>query len=485
LPGRIGRYEIVRRLAVGGMAEVFLGRAKGEGGYEKLAAIKRILPHLAEDESFVGMFIDEARISARLSHGNIAQIFEFGQAGSSYFIAIEFVRGVDLRQILTHFRKREKVPPPAMVARIMSRVCAALDYAHDMCDEKGRHLEIIHRDASPSNVLVSFEGEVKLIDFGIAKAVHRGQETAVGTLKGKCSYMSPEQVTSRPMDRRSDIFAAGTVLFELLTGEHPFRATDELITLDRIRQADPIPPSKLVPSVPPELEAICLRALSLDPDQRFSTAGRMEQELDRFRRNNPLTRRKMATWVRRAFASLVEAPLIPPKRGKGELGRRLKSTMPSGSGMLDDDTEDMVTIARPEPTPPALVGVDQAPDPEAIQDLHTALKIGVDATEDAIANAIRRGPQVKDPFGPPDQGEPLADARRKKPGPGKGREGDKARRPFAMAVALSVILALGTIAAVGYKVYQGVQRGPIWLSAPDAAAGASAGTPPPDAGVDH
>ena len=444
LPARIGRYEILRRLAQGGMAEVFLGRVVGTGGYQKLVAIKRILPHLAEDKSFVGMFIDEARISAGLSHSNIAQIFDFGQAGSSFFIAIEHVRGVNLRAILNGFRKRDKVPPPAMVATIMARVASALDYAHAKKDDNGRPLRIIHRDVSPSNVLVSFEGEVKLIDFGIAKAVKRTQETAVGTLKGKSSYMSPEQVTGQPVDHRSDIFSFGTVLFELLTGEHPFRATDELITLDRIREAKPVRPRELVPAVAPELEAICLRALSKNPGERHATAGEMEQQLDHFCQEHPLSRRELSAWVKRAFRERLERPLIPGS-AVNDLGRRL-----AGEGTREAEAEadpEATRLEGPDRTPTHLEGLVQAPDPQAIMNLDTAplmVDAGLTPPQD------QELPPVPEEVQPAQVGPP-----------------PKRKRPLRGLVVLSVLLALATIAAVAYLTFTGVRRGPNWLPMPD------------------
>ncbi len=469
LPAQIGRYEILRRLAKGGMAEVFLGRAKGQGGYQKLAAIKRILPHLAEDHSFVGMFIDEARISAGLSHSNIAQIFDFGQAGSSFFIAIEYVRGVDVRAILTHYHKKEEVAPPALVAYVLSRVAGALDYAHHKPDDNGQPLRIIHRDVSPTNVLVSFEGEVKLIDFGIAKAVKRTEETAVGTLKGKCSYMSPEQVTAGNLDMRSDIFSLGTVLYEMLTGEHPFRAADELITLDRIRKAEPAPPSQLVTSVPAELEAICLRALSHAPGDRYATAGEMEAELERFSHTTPLTRRELSEWIKRAFKKRLERPLIPRGGAEG-LGRRLKGKGGEGSGPAE--------LNR---TPTPLRGMPVDPDPAAIMDLDTALRRDPDATSKEQVLVSREPPpwplEIAGSSGNPGTPAPaeveelplvpLEDIIDEVDELAPVMPPAKLHRPMGMMVILSVLLALGTIAAVGYLVYTGVQRGPHWLPKPN------------------
>ncbi len=298
----IGRYEVLHRLGSGGMAEVFLGRARGEGGFEKLVAVKRILPHLAQNHEFVSMFIDEARISATLSHSNIGQIFEFGRADEGYFLAMEFVPGVDLRGIHRRLKKQKSLAPPALAAYLIQQVCAGLEHAHGKCDPAGRPLGIVHRDVSPSNVLVSFEGEVKLIDFGIAKAARRMTETIGAGLKGKYAYMSPEQAHGRELDARSDVFGAGILLFELLTGKNPFLGEHDLATLERVRRARVAAPSSYRAEVDEELDAICLRALRREPTERFTSAGEMGEALERHARRTGFTARQAARWVRETFA---------------------------------------------------------------------------------------------------------------------------------------------------------------------------------------
>ena len=305
VPRNIGKYEILKRIAVGGMAEVFLGRVTREGGFEKLMAIKRVHPDLAAEGTFTDMFIDEARITAGLNHSNIAQIYDFGRSGNSCFQAIEFIPGVDLTHILAFFLNQNRVPPPSLVAFIMAKVCSALEYAHAKCDNMGRPLRIIHRDVSPGNVLVSFEGEIKLIDFGVAKATRRTQETAKGILKGKVAFMSPEQVKGKPLDHRSDIFSAGIMMYELLTGHHPFRTDDDIVTLELIRAGKAPPPStRLV--VPEDLEQICLKALAPRLSNRYPNAGQMERELDEFRSANPLSRQKVAAWMKKSFQDQLD-----------------------------------------------------------------------------------------------------------------------------------------------------------------------------------
>src|SRR2546425_1790066 len=230
-PIRFGKYLLLERIAVGGMAEVFAAKAFGVEGFERLLAIKQILPTMGEDPEFISMFVDEARIAVQLAHANIVQVLELGKHEESLYIAMEYVSGRDLRQLMERFRKRQEAMPLPQVCLIVAEVCEALDHAHRKRDAQGRALGIVHRDVSPQNVLVSFEGEVKLIDFGIAKAESRLQKTQSGILKGKFSYMSPEQVKGDAVDGRSDVFACGILLWELVCGERSEEHTSELQSL--------------------------------------------------------------------------------------------------------------------------------------------------------------------------------------------------------------------------------------------------------------
>jgi serine/threonine protein kinase len=256
-PVRFGPYLLLERVATGGMAEVFKAKKAGAGDF---VAIKRILPAIAQDPTFVEMFLDEARIAKELHHPNIARILDMGQVGRSPYLVMEYVYGRDLRAVLQRVRERgERVPAP-MACHVMSKVCEGLHHAHDKRDAQGEPLELVHRDVSPQNILVSTAGHVKLIDFGVAKAATKASKTHSGMLKGKLGYMSPEQVRGLPLDRRSDIFAAGIVLYELLTGERLFVGSTDFSTLERIRNVDIQPPSEVAADVPPELERIVLRA---------------------------------------------------------------------------------------------------------------------------------------------------------------------------------------------------------------------------------
>ncbi len=270
---------LLERIALGGMAEVFRAKSFGVEGFERLVAVKRILPSLVQDGEFIKMFIDEARIAANLSHQNIIQIYDLGRFDDLYYISMEYVAGRDLRLILDHFKRKKSVMDLGMAAYILSRVAEALDYAHRKRGPAGKHLKIIHRDVSPQNVLVSYEGDVKLCDFGIAKAAVQSTRTQAGVLKGKFAYMSPEQVRGRPIDHRSDLFALGVVFFEMLTGERVFLADNDYTTLENVREGKVPKPRAVNRSVSAEAEQICLKLLAKDPDRRYQFASEVFEDL--------------------------------------------------------------------------------------------------------------------------------------------------------------------------------------------------------------
>ncbi|MCY1021897.1 serine/threonine protein kinase [Pyxidicoccus sp. MSG2] len=281
-PTIFGKYLLLERVNVGGMAEVFIAKAFGVEGFERILAIKKILPTMAEDEEFITMFIDEARISVQLNHANVVHIHELGKHDDTYFIAMEYVAGRDVRTILERYRRRKEIMPTAQAVFITSKLCDGLDYAHRKKDARGQDLHIIHRDVSPQNVLISYEGEVKVIDFGIAKAANRSQKTQAGILKGKFGYMSPEQVRGMPIDRRSDIFAVGVLLYEMLTGEKLFVGESDFSTLEKVRNADVPLPREFNPNIPPGLEKVVLKALTREPEERYQWASDLAEDLMRF-----------------------------------------------------------------------------------------------------------------------------------------------------------------------------------------------------------
>ncbi|MCU0697786.1 MAG: protein kinase [Myxococcaceae bacterium] len=276
-----GRYELLRKIAAGGMGQVLLAR-KGAEGFEKLVVIKRILPHLVEDEEFFTMFVDEAKITMRLDHPNIARINEFGVENGVHFIEMEYVAGEDVRRLDKRARMANNPLPLGVILRVIADAAAGLDFAHKAKDSKGVPLNLVHRDVSPQNVLVGFDGAVKLIDFGVAKAAGRAQHTATGILKGKFPYMSPEQADGLDLDARSDVFALGIVLWELLTGKRLFKGENDLMTQRLVKACQVPPPSEVEPAVPQALDDVVLRSLAKDPNDRYADAAAFRMALEDF-----------------------------------------------------------------------------------------------------------------------------------------------------------------------------------------------------------
>lgn len=272
----VGKYELVQRLGSGGMAEVWRATVRGAAGFRKEVALKMIRREWAEDSQFVDMFVDEARLSAQLTHPNIVATLDFGRSGGRYYLALEMVEGATLRSCLHHLERKARRLDRTLGLHVIAEVAAGLDYAHRATDAEGRPLHLIHRDVNPANVLISLHGEVKLADFGIAKAAGRAAQTEAGSLKGKIPYMSPEQAWGRPLDARSDVYALGLMLQELLTGKRALEASNEIELLERARAGEMLPPG---PRVPPELQAILARALGREPEARYPTAGAMRQEV--------------------------------------------------------------------------------------------------------------------------------------------------------------------------------------------------------------
>lgn len=279
-PRNFGQYELLDRIAVGGMAEVWKARMTGVEGFQKTVAIKRILSHLTGDEDFVRMFVDEAKLAAQLNHPNIIHIYDLGKIREHYFIAMEYVEGMNLRGVLNATRKKGISLPRGLALLIAARLASALDHAHHKKDEEDRELGLVHRDVSPQNVLLSYEGDIKLCDFGIVKAVTKSSQTQMGALKGKLQYMSPEQAWGKPVDARSDLFSLGALLFEMLTGRRLFGGDSEISVLEAVRQCRFTAPRNLDPSIPEEVEEIVLEILEHDPDKRFQTAGQVQQRLE-------------------------------------------------------------------------------------------------------------------------------------------------------------------------------------------------------------
>ncbi|HEY6175475.1 MAG TPA: serine/threonine-protein kinase, partial [Kofleriaceae bacterium] len=310
---QFGPYKLVRQIAVGGMAEIHLAKTAGIAGFEKYVALKMIHPNFAEDEQFIQMLVDEAKIAVQLTHGNIAQTFDLGRVGETYYITMEYVDGADLYKILRRASERDLEMPLDVCAFIGKEVSSALDHAHRKRDHAGKSLGIVHRDVSPQNVLVSYSGEVKLVDFGIAKATMKVRQTAVGVIKGKYYYMSPEQAWGDPIDHRSDIFSAGIVLYEMITGQMMYLEEDLHKLLEMARKAEIAPPSKLRRGVPPQLERIVMHALDKVPGERYQSAGDLATDLERFlHAYSPVfTASKLSTLLRQVVGDPIQVPDDP------------------------------------------------------------------------------------------------------------------------------------------------------------------------------
>jgi tRNA A-37 threonylcarbamoyl transferase component Bud32 len=357
---RIGRYQPLRRLAVGGMAEIYLARLPGVGieGFEKLLVLKRILPQHALDPELLRMFLDEARLSATLNHANVVEVHDVGTDGEAPFFAMEYVHGANVREILRQHARaatrddaRPDVPLPlGHAVAIVAAAAAGLHYAHECLGPGGQPLGIVHRDVSPSNVLVSYDGAVKVSDFGIAKWAFQRTRTQEGTLKGKFAYMSPEQCRGRSVDARSDVFALGAILYELTTGRPAFSGDSDLDILNRIATGRADPPTwtrEGDPSAgeyPPALAAIVMRALAPDPADRFPTMGALQAALDDFARVAGLSvsAGALAAFMRELFADDIVAWQAAEKAGKS-LAEHLAT--PSAAARPVDPTDRTATDA--------------------------------------------------------------------------------------------------------------------------------------------
>jgi eukaryotic-like serine/threonine-protein kinase len=311
---QFGPYRLVRQIAVGGMAELHLAKTKGIAGFEKYCALKMIHPNFAEDEQFIQMLVDEAKIAVELTHGNIAQTFDLGHVGDTYYITMEYVDGADLYKILRRASEQDLEIPLDLCAFVAKEVASALDYAHRKRDHTGKPLGIVHRDVSPQNVLISYAGEVKLVDFGIAKATMKVRQTAVGVIKGKYYYMSPEQAWGDPIDYRSDIFSSGIVLYEMITGQMLYLEEDLHKLLDMARKADIAPPGRLRKGVPPQLERIVMHALAKQPGDRYQSAGDFASDLERFLHTYApvFTAGKVAGLIRKVIGDPMQVPIDEP-----------------------------------------------------------------------------------------------------------------------------------------------------------------------------
>jgi TonB family protein len=373
---RFGQYVLLEKIATGGMAEVWKARMRGVEGFQKIVAIKKILPHLSEDREFIDMFIDEAKLAAQLNHNNIIHIYDLGKIQSSYYIAMEFVDGHDLKTILRRAQERDLSLTLELALFIASKIAAALDYAHRKRDFENHDMGLVHRDVSPQNVLISQEGDIKLCDFGIAKAASKVSHTQAGALKGKLQYMSPEQAWGRTIDRRSDIFALATVLFEMLTNRKLFTGDNEMSILEQVREARVQPPSKLNEDVTPEIDRIVLKALTKEPADRYQTAAEMARDLDSvlYEFKPTPTSADLAIYMHRLNAA--PAILAPPPEEPAAVAQAVADT-----------------ISKPAPAPTHRTPVAVAPaHTPAVAPVHTPPGVVMPAWENRLSSEKKKPP---------------------------------------------------------------------------------------------
>lgn len=331
-PRRLGRYEVVGRLATGGMAEILLARVVGPQGFVRAVVLKRILDHLATREDFRHMFLDEARIVSRIHHDNVVQVHELGEEDGELFLAMEYLQGETVAGLMRRLVRDGERLPLALAAHIVAEAAAGLHAAHELVDEQGDPLGLVHRDASPHNLFVTYDGSVKLLDFGIARASGRFTQTEAGQIKGKFAYMSPEQCRGQPLDRRSDVFTLGTVLYELSTTRRLFVRDNDMATMRAVCREPLSPPSAYADGYPPELESICLRALERPRASRFASAeelaGQLREVVHRLASGDP--RHELGQLMQQHFAERIAS--------KDEMLRRLRAgehTMEVSAGEVD------------------------------------------------------------------------------------------------------------------------------------------------------
>lgn len=352
-PSTFGKYQILDRIAVGGMAEIYKARLDGIGGFHRTFAIKRILPHLTAHTEFVDMLVDEAKIAGLLSHANIVQILDLGQVGGTYFIAMEYVDGPDLGKVLRRCRDKGIALPVPHAVFICIEMLKGLEYAHNRQVMRGGRLvplKIVHRDISPANVLVSFQGEVKLTDFGIAKASVKALETASGVIKGRFNYFSSEQACGLEADQRADLFATGVLLYEMLTGRHPFAQDtsgawrNEAETVDAIRSGVFIQPGHVNPDVPYQLELVIEQALKVDPSERFQHATAMKDTLDRFFHDAGFifSHSTLAAFLKGLFPVEARGNEPPPMVDPAAVDEQVTRPLTASDGFSDNPGDDIL-----------------------------------------------------------------------------------------------------------------------------------------------
>jgi eukaryotic-like serine/threonine-protein kinase len=364
----VGKYQLIRKLATGGMAEVYLAKTAGAHGFEKTVVLKRILPHLAEDENFVNMFLGEAKLAAQLNHPNVVTVFDFGEDQGSYYLVMEYIDGPNLRAL---FKRANELKQPiafGAVAKIISFACEGLAFAHDFTEpDTGEPMNLVHRDISPDNILLARNGGVKVVDFGIAKASNQTHHTRTGTIKGKFAYMPPEQLRGANLDRRADIFALGIVLHELVAGVKPFDVASDATIMQAILYEKMRPASEVRPDTPPALQAIIDRSLEKDRDARYADCRAMQQDLEKYilSTGEPVGQFQLSTLVKSlATPSQSNLPPVAPKTpSHPSLAVNMATPMPSKVSIVVDPTDVRIELSKNQPAPPT----PSAPPPPPVQ----------------------------------------------------------------------------------------------------------------------
>ncbi|HTO99370.1 MAG TPA: protein kinase [Myxococcales bacterium] len=436
-----GKYFLMKKLAAGGMGEVFLARQQGPAGFQKVLVVKKILGHLTESKEFVEAFLGEARLAAQMNHRNIVQVFELGEHEGAYFIAMEYVQGKSLRDLIDATSRRKERVPAELCRSLAEQICDGASYAHNLTDLAGRSLNLVHRDLNPQNVLISYGGDVKIIDFGIAKSELSTVKTEAGMIKGKFVYMSPEQSLAKKLDKRSDIFAIGISLYEMLTGVNPFHKNNIVLTLEAVQRYEPPPPSEYDPGYAP-FDPILSRALAKDRDRRYSDAAEMQDDLRRVVLPRPPER--LGPFVSRLFRAQLEEEqqllVDSDKRMVGSARRtppRATPSKPSGASTVPDApaAEDgggtlllpnakaaKAAAAQKPATPPRPAATPRPPPPRAAAQADEAGDTLIDAGDGGSPPRAKAPPQDDAPGGtlmlnpgaappPPPSRKPAARAR--------------------------------------------------------------------------
>ena len=393
---KLGRYQVINRIASGGMAEVFLAKAVGAMGFQRLVAIKLIHANFTRDDEFVKMFIDEARIAMHLHHRNIVQVFDLDKVGDTYFIAMEFVHGVNLYDVYERIASKNRWIEPSMALYLVAEISKGLHFAHTRAGPDGKPLGIVHRDISPQNVLLSFEGEVKITDFGIATAAERLHQTAAGIVKGKYAYMAPERLQEQPIDARVDVFSVGVLLYELLVGENPYAGPSAVETIENVLNKDVPPPSARGAPVSKALDEICLRALAKNPDDRYASGQHMADAVTEYAMELTHARKDMAAGDNSVAHLLTE--LFPEKAnaplGAGDPGSiELPGVEPGAMVDTSPDSKDKPSFVETQEDVPAEL-VSQAL--EGTDDFDAPTVLRMTPMKEPTAGVVTSDPSIHD-----------------------------------------------------------------------------------------